>query len=446
MARRLLEVSEGSLRRLARRPSAELLRSPGIGPTKAGRLLAAFELGARLAREERPPVAADPGTRGRAPACFGRLRDLQVEEFHLLALDSQSQVLREVLVTRGLLNSSLVHPREVFRAAIAEAAAGIIVVHNHPSGDPTPSAEDRAVTQQLVGGRPAAGSAAVRPRDHCGRPIRELCDCRTAVTGTLPDLAPDLRAVLERHADRLDLELIERALRFSASAHRGQKRMSGEDFVSHSIAVALILAEQLLDSTTIAAALLHDVVEDSDVRTEDIAREFGSEIAGIVDGLTKISSLTFRSSAEEQVENYRKLLLSIAKDARVIIIKLGDRLHNMRTLEHLPPERRSPHRARDPRDLRPARPPLRHGRHQGRAGGPGVQVPRAGRVPRAGQPGGGQAGRSGSRPSSSCGRRSSTSSSGPASTGSRSPAGPSISGRSSRRCGSGTRRSTRSTI
>ena len=118
------------------------------------------------------------------------------------------------------------------------------------------------------------------------------------MTGTLPDLAPDLRAILERHADRLDLDLIDRALRFSASAHRGQKRMSGEDFVSHSIAVALILAEQLLDSTTIAAALLHDVVEDSDVRTEDIAKEFGSEIAGIVDGLTKISSLTFRSSAE----------------------------------------------------------------------------------------------------------------------------------------------------
>lgn len=78
------------------------------------------------------------------------MRDLQVEEFHLLALDSQSQVLREILVTRGLLNSSLVHPREVFRAAIAEAAAGIIVVHNHPSGDPTPSAEDRAVTRQLA--------------------------------------------------------------------------------------------------------------------------------------------------------------------------------------------------------------------------------------------------------------------------------------------------------
>jgi guanosine-3',5'-bis(diphosphate) 3'-pyrophosphohydrolase len=162
----------------------------------------------------------------------------------------------------------------------------------------------------------------------------------TASPPLLSDATPEFRAVLERHADRLDLELIDRALRYSASAHRGQKRMSGEDFVSHSIAVALILAEQLLDSTSISAALLHDVVEDSDVRTEDIAREFGPEVAGIVDGLTKISSLTFRSSAEEQVENYRKLLLSIARDARVIIIKLADRLHNMRTLEHLSPDRR----------------------------------------------------------------------------------------------------------
>ncbi|MGH7629686.1 MAG: RelA/SpoT family protein [Gemmatimonadales bacterium] len=156
----------------------------------------------------------------------------------------------------------------------------------------------------------------------------------------LDDATPEFRAVLERHADRLDLELIDRALKYSASAHRGQKRMSGEDFVSHSIAVALILAEQLLDSTSISAALLHDVVEDSDVRAEDIAREFGPEVAGIVDGLTKISTLTFRSTAEEQVENYRKLLLSIARDARVIIIKLADRLHNMRTLEHLSLDRR----------------------------------------------------------------------------------------------------------
>ena len=146
----LLESGHGSLRGLAARPASELLRAAGVGPTKAARVLAAFELGVRMAREARPalPRIREPED---VVALFDRrLRDLQVEEFHLLALDSQSQVLREVLVTRGLLNSSLVHPREVFRPAIAEAAAGIIVVHNHPSGDPTPSAEDRAVTRQLV--------------------------------------------------------------------------------------------------------------------------------------------------------------------------------------------------------------------------------------------------------------------------------------------------------
>jgi guanosine-3',5'-bis(diphosphate) 3'-pyrophosphohydrolase len=161
------------------------------------------------------------------------------------------------------------------------------------------------------------------------------------VNETLLDLAPDFRTALERHAERLDLELIDRALRFSASAHRGQKRMSGEEFISHSIAVATILIGQFVDSTSIAAALLHDVVEDADVRTEDVATEFGPEVAGLVDGLTKIAHLTFRSTAEEQVENYRKLLLSIAKDARVIIIKLADRLHNMRTLEHLADDKRA---------------------------------------------------------------------------------------------------------
>jgi DNA repair protein RadC len=138
------------LRRLAARPAPELLRAAGVGPTKAARLVAAFELGQRLARESRPALPRIREPEDVVRLLEGRLRDLQVEEFHLLALDSQSQVMREVLVTRGLLNSSLVHPREVFRPAIAEAAAGIIVVHNHPSGDPTPSAEDRAVTRQLV--------------------------------------------------------------------------------------------------------------------------------------------------------------------------------------------------------------------------------------------------------------------------------------------------------
>jgi DNA repair protein RadC len=146
----LLDRAGGSLRNLAARPAAELTRTRGIGPAKAARLLAALELAGRLLAEQRPtlPRVREPAD---VAALLGpRLRDLAVEEFHVLALDSQSRVRRDVLVTRGLLNSALVHPREVFRAAIAEAAAGIIVVHNHPSGDPTPSPEDRAVTRQLT--------------------------------------------------------------------------------------------------------------------------------------------------------------------------------------------------------------------------------------------------------------------------------------------------------
>ena len=150
LAADLLEVGAGSLRRVAMRPRAELLQIEGIGPGKGARLLAAFEIGARLAGEDRPAAPRIREPEDVARLFQPRLRDLQVEEFHLLALDSQSQVLRQVLVTRGLLNSSLVHPREVFRAAIAEAAAGIIVVHNHPSGDPTPSTEDRTITRQLA--------------------------------------------------------------------------------------------------------------------------------------------------------------------------------------------------------------------------------------------------------------------------------------------------------
>jgi len=150
LAGSLLEPAEGSLRRLASRPAGELLRTSGVGPAKGARLLAALELGVRLARETRPTLPRIRSPEDVARIVGPRLRDLAVEEFHLLALDSQSQVTRDVLITRGLLNSSLVHPREVFRAAIAEAAAGIILVHNHPSGDPTPSADDQAVTKQLV--------------------------------------------------------------------------------------------------------------------------------------------------------------------------------------------------------------------------------------------------------------------------------------------------------
>ncbi|HKV73548.1 MAG TPA: DNA repair protein RadC [Gemmatimonadales bacterium] len=150
LASSLLDSAGGSLRTLAARPRPELLRTRGVGPAKAARLVAAFELAARLMAESRPVLPRIREPEDVVRLLGHRLRDLEVEEFHLLVLDSQSQVRRQVLVTRGLLNSSLVHPREVFRAAIAEAAAGIIVVHNHPSGDPSPSPEDRAVTRQLT--------------------------------------------------------------------------------------------------------------------------------------------------------------------------------------------------------------------------------------------------------------------------------------------------------
>lgn len=150
LAAAVLAESGTTLGGLARRPVSDLARSPGVGQAKAARVAAALELGRRLQEEGRAErhrirSAADV-YRWFAP----RLADLSAEEFHVLALDSQSAVLRDLLITRGILNSSLVHPREVFRGAIAEAAAGIIVAHNHPSGDPTPSADDRAVTRQLV--------------------------------------------------------------------------------------------------------------------------------------------------------------------------------------------------------------------------------------------------------------------------------------------------------
>jgi len=139
--------------------------------------------------------------------------------------------------------------------------------------------------------------------------------------------------------ERLDRELLERAYRFSERAHEGQKRLSGDKYVSHCVEVAKILVDLQLDSTTVASGLIHDVVEDTSVTVDDIEAEFGKEIAAIVDGLTKIGHLPLNSSQDRQVENYRKLLLSIARDARVILIKLADRLHNMRTLEFLPADR-----------------------------------------------------------------------------------------------------------
>ncbi len=150
VAAELFASAGGSLRALARRPAGAVADTDGVGNAKAARIAAALELARRMACEpiERERVVRAPSDVSRW--CGPALRDLVVEEFRLLTLDAQNRITRELLITRGILNSSLVHPREVFRAAIAEAAAGIIVLHNHPSGNPAPSGDDRAVTRQLV--------------------------------------------------------------------------------------------------------------------------------------------------------------------------------------------------------------------------------------------------------------------------------------------------------
>ncbi len=158
-------------------------------------------------------------------------------------------------------------------------------------------------------------------------------------TPTIRGLPRPLARVLEAYADRLNVDLIREAYELARDAHEGQTRASGESYVSHSVEVATILAQLRLDTASIVAGLIHDVVEDTVWTLADVEERFGREIAGIVDGVTKIGKVRFRSHTERQAENYRKLLLSMAEDARVILIKLADRLHNMRTLEYLPAEK-----------------------------------------------------------------------------------------------------------
>ena len=136
-----------------------------------------------------------------------------------------------------------------------------------------------------------------------------------------------------------DISLIERAYEFAALAHQGQFRESGEEFIQHPLEVAYILAEMEMDAESIAAALLHDVLEDTDVTLEVLAEKFNKNIAHLVNGVTKLGKIAFSSKEEQQVENYRKMFLAMAEDLRVILIKLADRLHNLRTLKHLLPDR-----------------------------------------------------------------------------------------------------------
>ncbi len=136
-----------------------------------------------------------------------------------------------------------------------------------------------------------------------------------------------------------DISMIEKAYHIAKTSHKDQKRKSGEPYIIHPICVGIILAELELDKESIAAGLLHDVVEDTEMTNEDMEREFGTEVALLVDGVTKLTQINWSDKVEIQAENLRKMFLAMAKDIRVIMIKLADRLHNMRTLQYMKPEK-----------------------------------------------------------------------------------------------------------
>ncbi|MCC6206958.1 MAG: HD domain-containing protein, partial [Gammaproteobacteria bacterium] len=156
-----------------------------------------------------------------------------------------------------------------------------------------------------------------------------------------PDfLLDDLCVTLATYLSADQIDEVRRAHQFSARAHLGQQRLSGEPYISHPLAVARILADMRLNTECIVAAILHDVLEDTPITKEQIAAEFGAEVADLVDGVSKLTQIEFESRREAQAENFRKMLLAMVQDIRVIIIKLADRLHNMRTLTACSPEAR----------------------------------------------------------------------------------------------------------
>jgi guanosine-3',5'-bis(diphosphate) 3'-pyrophosphohydrolase len=204
-----------------------------------------------------------------------------------------------------------------------EAPAGATSKVVTSEGDTREAATPEAATPE------AATPEAVRPERRGG--ILSRLPFRPSENGQA-DSFEALTKLAKARNSKIDAKELQRAFSFAEQAHHGQKRLSGEDFIEHPLAVATIMADLGMDVTTLQAALLHDVVEDTQLSVEDIRAEFGNTVAAIVDGLTKLDTIKFRSREQEQAENVRKMIIAMARDIRVLLIKLADRLHNMRTL------------------------------------------------------------------------------------------------------------------
>ncbi len=161
-----------------------------------------------------------------------------------------------------------------------------------------------------------------------------------AVQEGLEHLFDDLRSALDKYVGREQVEWVHQAFLFGAEVHKDQRRKSGEPYITHPLAVATLMADMRFDMETIVAAILHDVIEDTPVSKEQLAADFGDEVAELVDGVSKLTQIKFETKAEAEAENMRKMLLAMVRDIRVMLIKLNDRLHNMRTLGVMRPDKR----------------------------------------------------------------------------------------------------------
>src|SRR6478752_6697192 len=206
-----------------------------------------------------------------------------------------------------------------------------------PRVDPPPAA---ATTAPRNGGHAPAERT---PVDRVAHPDAHAPVLRAELTETERRLLGDLFAIVEEHADdaavEIDRERVEDAFLFACEHHADQRRKSGEDFIVHPVGVAKICAAMRLDTETLCAALLHDTVEDTSASLDEVRERFGDEVSTLVDGVTKLTGITFTSRDEAQAENYRKMMVAMATDIRVILIKLADRLHNMRTIGAMPKQK-----------------------------------------------------------------------------------------------------------